>query len=68
MTLPRERGRAVTYAGELLAKLLLTEMTPGVPKAIREEARRVLRHYPFAYDVERWIERDETEERRRNRR
>jgi hypothetical protein len=52
MTLPSERTRAVLYARELLQDLLSPTATPRVPKAIRERARRILRHYPEPMDLE----------------
>ena len=50
MTLPDERYRAVKYAGEFLQRLAGGEI-PRVPKAVREEARSILRHYPSAWDM-----------------
>ena len=50
MTLPDERYRAVTHAGRFLLRLAGGEF-PRVPKAVREEARGLLRHYPNGYDM-----------------
>ena len=50
MTLPDERYRAVTHAGRFLLRLAGGEF-PRVPKAVREEARALLRHYPNQYDL-----------------
>jgi hypothetical protein len=50
MTLPDERYRAVLQTERLL-KLLLT--APRVPKAIRDQARSCLRHYPNDWDMRR---------------
>lgn len=53
MTMPNERTYAVVRAREFLERLL----TPygggikGVPKAVREEARRVLRHFPYIHEL-----------------
>ena len=51
MTLPDERYRSVTQTEEFLRELCYT--TPRVPKAVREEARRLLRHFPTKYDLDR---------------
>lgn len=53
MTLPDERYRAVTFARDLMYDLMDPKKTPGVPKAIRERARHVLRHYPDGWDMDR---------------
>ena len=52
MTLPDERYRAVKYAGEFLQRLAGGEY-PRVPRAVREEARSILRHYPTHWDLQR---------------
>jgi hypothetical protein len=52
MTLPDERYRAVTHAGRFLVRLAGGEF-PRVPKAVRDEARALLRHYPNQYDMDR---------------
>ncbi len=52
MTLPDERYRAVKWAEDLL-KRLAGGAIPRVPKAVRDEARSVLRHYPSSYDMNR---------------
>lgn len=48
MTVPEERTRAVLQAREFLRDLVDRERTPDVPQAVRDEARRLLRHYPDA--------------------
>lgn len=48
MTLPDERYRAVVRTQELLVEILTT---PRVPKAIKDQARSCLRHYPSAWDM-----------------
>ena len=50
MTLPDERYRAVKYAQDFLSRLAGGEY-PRVPKAVRDEARSILRHYPNHYDM-----------------
>ena len=46
MTTPDERTRAVLHTKDFLVELMSSERTPGVPEAVRSEARRLLRHYP----------------------
>ena len=55
MTLPDERYRAVQHAQQFLARLAGGEY-PRVPKAVRAEARSILRHYPLWYDMQRAAE------------
>ena len=50
MTLPDERYRAVKSAQDFLQRLAGGEY-PRVPKAVRSEARSILRHYPSEYDL-----------------
>ena len=52
MTLPDERYRAVKYAQQFLARLAGGDY-PRVPKAVRDEARSILRHYPLDWDMQR---------------
>jgi len=49
MTLPDERYRAIMYAKSFCQDLLDPKKTPRVPRAIRERARGVLRHFPDEY-------------------
>lgn len=49
MTLPDERYRAVIQTQKFLTELL---STPRVPKAIKEQARWCLRHYPNEWDMQ----------------
>ena len=48
MTLPDERYRAVVKTQEFLVEIL---NTARVPKAIKDQARWCLRHYPSAWDM-----------------
>ena len=48
MTLPDERYRAVVQTQRFLLEILTT---PRVPKAIKDQARWCLRHYPSAWDM-----------------
>jgi hypothetical protein len=52
VTLPDERYRAVKHTEQFLQRLAGGEY-PRVPKAVREEARRLLRHYPNNWDMQR---------------
>lgn len=49
MTMPSERTRNVLQAGAFLKELAASE---AVPKEVREEAHRLLRHYPTVRDIE----------------
>jgi hypothetical protein len=51
MTLPDERYRAVKYAQDFLSRLAGGEY-PRTPKAVRDEARSILRHYPSTWDMQ----------------
>lgn len=51
MTLPEERINAVRNTRRFLVSLLVPSETPRVPKAIREQARRLLKHYPWEGDI-----------------
>ena len=52
MTLPDERYRAVKWAESFLSRLAGGEF-PRTPKAVRDEARSILRHYPSQWDMTR---------------
>jgi hypothetical protein len=47
MTLPDERTRAIVNARNFLYDLIDPKKTPRIPKAVRERARRILKHYPW---------------------
>ncbi len=49
MTMPSERTRALIWAAEFLQELRSGSETPA---AIREQAIRVLRHFPEARSIE----------------
>lgn len=54
MTMPCERTRAVIYAVDFLTRLVSPYNENGIkkiPKAVRQEALRVLRHFPRPYDL-----------------
>lgn len=50
MTLPDERYRAVVQTERFLKELL---STPRVPRAVKDSARSLLRHYPSTWDMAR---------------
>jgi len=56
MTLPDERYRAIRQTGQFLRDLQDRTIYPRVPRAVRAEAYRLLRHYPTEYDLERLAE------------
>lgn len=54
MTMPCERTRAVVLARDLLFRLSSPYLPDGhkrIPKAVRDEAVRLLRHYPTVVDM-----------------
>jgi hypothetical protein len=51
MTLPIERTNAVLRTEKFLMDLRDPKKYPRVPKAVRQEAQRLLRHYPSKYDM-----------------
>ena len=53
MTLPDERYRAVVQTQKFLLEIL---NTPRIPKAIKDQARSCLRHYPSDFDMNRAAE------------
>jgi hypothetical protein len=53
MTLPDERYRAVMQTIQFLTDVC---NTPRVPKAIKQQASSLLRHYPSAWDMKRAAE------------
>jgi len=57
MTLPIERTNAVLRTERFLIDLMDPKKYPRVPKAVRQEAGRLLKHYPSQYDMEEMEER-----------
>ena len=51
MTTPIERTYAVLNAEQFLMDLRDPKKYPRVPKAVREEANRLLKHYPSRYNM-----------------
>ena len=56
MTLPDERYRAIRLAESFLQDLCNCQQTPRVPRAIRERARSILRHYPTTWNLDQLAE------------
>ena len=52
MTVPVERTNAVNWTRDFLYELVDPKKTPRVPKAVRQRALHLLRHYPLAFDME----------------
>ncbi len=52
MTLPDERYRSIKWAESFLQRLAGGQIA-RVPKAVRDEARSILRHYPGSWDLRR---------------
>lgn len=52
MTVPRERTNAVIFTENFLKDLLDPKKTPRVPKSVRQQAVRCLRHYPSQWEME----------------
>ena len=59
MTVPLERTRAVNHTRAFLYELIDPKKTPRVPKAIRQRALHLLRHYPSDYDMSVIADREE---------
>lgn len=51
MTVPSERTQAVIYTEQFLYDLCDPKKTPRVPRAVRQQAHRLLRHYPGEYHM-----------------
>ncbi len=51
MTVPIERTNAVNWTREFMYELIDPKKTPRVPKAVRQRALHLLRHYPSDFDM-----------------
>lgn len=51
MTMRSERTQAVLRVEKFLLDLRNPKKYPRVPKAVREEASRLLKHYPSQFDM-----------------
>lgn len=56
MTLPDERYRAIRQTRQFLVDLMDPTTYPRIPRYVRTEAYRMLRHYPSDYDLDRLAE------------
>lgn len=56
MTIPIERTWSIRRTRQFLIDLLYPKTTPRVPKSIRREAQRCLRHFPGDFDIQRAAE------------
>ena len=52
MTMPNERFSAVNRTRQFLADLMDPKKTPRVPRNVRQQAYRCLKHYPGDWDME----------------
>lgn len=56
MSLPDEKIRAMISSRQFLFDLLDPKKTPRVPKAVRLQARRLCKHWPFPFEIEEMME------------
>ena len=56
MTLPDERYAAILNTERFLMNLCNPRLTPRVPRAVRQRAQALLRHYPNCFDLDRLAE------------
>ena len=52
MTMPYERKTAVLRTEMFLMSLCNPKQTPRVPSSVRQEARRLLKHYPTKLNMD----------------
>lgn len=52
MTMPYQRYHSISNTEQFLLSLCDARATPRVPGAVRDQARRLLRHYPTSLDLE----------------
>jgi hypothetical protein len=52
MTLPNEEVQSLQAVRRFLYDLLDPSKTPRVPKAVRQRAYRVCKHFPMDYSIE----------------
>ena len=55
MSLPCEKKRAVIWSRRFLRSLLVPYETPRVPRVYRQEASRLLRHFPYEGELDRMV-------------
>lgn len=51
LTTPHQRTRAVLHTRQFLNRLMLSDAWPELPSEVRDEARRLLRHFPEAWHL-----------------
>jgi len=56
MTLPDERYAAIHNTERFLMNLCNPRLTPRVPRAVRQRAQALLKHYPSVWDLDRLAE------------
>ena len=52
MTLPYERYNSIKWTEQFLLELCDPKKTPRVPRAVRQRAYALLRHYPGGYNLD----------------
>ena len=52
MTLPYERYNSIKWTEQFLLELCDPKKTPRVPRAVRQRAYSLLRHYPGGYNLD----------------
>ena len=62
MTVPIERTNAVNWTREFMYELIDPKKTPRVPKAVRQQALHLLRHYPGEFDMKLIADREDAQE------
>jgi hypothetical protein len=55
MTLPYENYFSLANTRNFLTELMDTKKSPKVPKAMRQRARNLLKHFPADFEVCEWI-------------
>ena len=58
MTLPSEEKWALINTKAFLRKLLNPKETPRIPRYIRDEAYRCLKHFPFEHRIDTYFYED----------
>ena len=62
MTVPIERTNAVNWTRQFMYELIDPKKTPRVPKAVRQRALHLLRHYPGEFDMKLIADREDAQE------
>lgn len=56
MSLPCEQARALAQARHFLSELCVPGRLKRIPREVRHEARRRLKHFPLSWDLPRIVE------------